>query len=463
MTDRRWPALALLAVTQFMLIADQTVVNIALPSMGADLDLQGVDLSWVVNAYVLTFGGLLLLAGRGSDVFGRRRMFVAGMLVFAGSSLAGGFAGSSGVLIAARAVQGVGAAVLASSGLAAMMATFPEGPDRNRALGIWAGAAGSGGAVGVLLGGLLTDGPGWPWVLWINVPVGIAGALLAPRLLAEAPRARDQRPDVAGAVSATAGVSLLVFAFTQAEHAGWTSAQTLVVLLVAVCLLAGFIAFERFAAQPLLPLRVFASRALSVANGAMVLFAASIYAVMFFLSLYLQQVLGYSPLEAGLAYVPLAMGVVFGPVGGRVLTAAGPRATMLGGLTLATAGVLWFSFISADGGFLVNVLGPSLLIASGGQFAVVGMTTFALAGVRDTDQGVASGLFNTSREVGGAFGVGLLAAVAASHTDAVEQASHTVALNDGYRLGMLGAAVMAALALLVATLLLPRATSTAAG
>ena len=454
-TDRRWLALGLLAVTQFMLIADQTVVNIALPSMGADLDLGGVDLSWVVNAYVLTFGGLLLLAGRASDVFGRRRMFVAGMLLFAGASLTGGFAERAGVLIAARALQGAGAAVLASAGLAAMMATFPEGPDRNRALGIWAGAAGSGGAVGVLLGGLLTDGPGWPWVLWINVPIGIAGAVLAPRLLAESPRASDRRFDLVGAVSATVGVSLLVFAFTQAEHAGWTSVQTLAVLLVAVCMLVGFVAFERLAAQPMLPLRVFESRALSVANGTMVLFAGAIYAVMFFLSLYLQEVLGYSPLEAGLAYIPLAMGLVFGPVGGRLLTAAGPRATMLGGLTLATGGVLWFSFISADGSFLVNVLGPSLLIASGGQFTVVGMTTFALAGVRDTDQGVASGLFNTSREVGGAFGVGLLAAIAASHTDAVDGASQAIALSEGYQLGMLGAAAMAALALLCATLTLP--------
>jgi EmrB/QacA subfamily drug resistance transporter len=455
---KRWVALGLLALTQFMLISDQTVVNIAVPSIGSDLDISGANLSWVLNGYVLTFGGLLLLAGRATDLFGQRRMFTIGMLLFAVASLAGGLSPTAAMLIAARAVQGVGAAVLASSGLAAMMATFPEGRDRDRALGIWAGAAGSGGAVGVLLGGLLTDGPGWRWVFWINVPIGVAGALLAPRLLAEARARSARRLDVAGAIAVTAGTSLLVFTFIQAEHVGWASAQTVVSLAAALGLLGGFVAVERRSSEPLLPFRIFRSRSLSVANGGMVLFAAGIYPLMFFLSLYLQQVLRYSPLQAGLAYIPLAMGLVFGPVGGRLLTAIGHRATMLLGLVLATAGMVWFTRISADGSFLVNVVGPSLLIAAGGQFTVVGMTTFALGGVTEGEQGIASGVFNTSREIGGAFGVGALAALAAGQTGSFggNAASRADGINHGLQAGVTGAAIFVFAALLLAVVLLPR-------
>jgi EmrB/QacA subfamily drug resistance transporter len=456
---RRWVALGLLAITQFMLIADQTVVNIALPSIGADLGVTGVGLSWVVNAYVLTFGGLLLLAGRATDLYGRRRLFTIGMALFALSSLAAGFAESEAPLIAARAVQGVGAAILAASGLAAMMGMFAEGEDRNRALGIWAAAAGSGGSVGLLLGGLLTDGPGWEWVFWVNAPIGLIGALAAPMLLTEARARRPRRLDVSGAITATAGVSLLVFAFTQAEHAGWDSAQTLATLAAAIALLASFVAVERRAAEPLLAFGIFRSRALSVANVAMVLFAAGIYAAMFFLSLYLQRVLGYTPLEAGLGYIPLALGgLVLGPVGGRLLTALGARTTTITGLALAWAGMVWFTQISANGGFWVYVLGPSLLIAAGGQFAVVGMTTSAVGGVPQSEQGTASGVFNTSREIGGAFGVGALAAVAASQAGTLTDrtAAGVEALNDGFQSGLIGGAGFVLLALLLAVVLLPR-------
>jgi EmrB/QacA subfamily drug resistance transporter len=455
---KRWIALGLLALTQFMLISDQTVVNIAVPSIGADLDISGAGLSWVVNAYVLTFGGLLLLAGRATDLFGQRRMFTVGMILFAAASLAAGLSPSAATLIGARAIQGVGAAILASSGLAAMMATFPEGRDRDRALGIWAGAAGSGGAVGVLLGGVLTSGPGWPWVFWINVPVGLAGALLAPRLLAEARARSARRLDVKGAIAVTGGASLLVFTFIHAADVGWASVQTIISLAAALALLGAFVVIERRSAEPLLPFTIFRSRSLSVANGEMVLFAGGIYAMMFFLSLYLQQVLGYSPLEAGLAYIPLAMGLVFGPVGGRLLTMIGHRATMLLGLALATAGMVWFARITAHGSFLVNVLGPSLLIAAGGQFTVVAMTTAALGGVTEGEQGIASGVFNTSREIGGAFGVGALAAVAAGQTGSFREsaASRAEALNAGLQAGVIGAAIFVFAALLVTVALLPR-------
>jgi EmrB/QacA subfamily drug resistance transporter len=456
---RRWVALGLLAITQFMLIADQTVVNIAVPSIGSDLGMSDASLSWVVNAYVLTFGGFLLLAGRASDLYGRRRLFTIGMTLFALSSLAGGFAQSPAMLIAARAVQGVGAAVLAASGLAAMMGIFPAGGDRNRALGIWAAAAASGGSVGLLLGGVLTDGPGWEWVFWVNVPIGLIGALAAPLLLTETSARGASQLDVPGAITATVGVSLLVFAFTQAEHAGWASAQTFATLGAAIALLTGFVAIERRVAEPLLAFSIFRSRALSVANVSMVLFAAGIYAMMFFLSLYLQRVLGYTPLEAGLGYIPLALGgLVLGPVGGRLLTTLGARTTTITGLTLALAGMVWFTQIAADGSFWVNVLGPSLLIAAGGRFGVVGMTTSAVGGVSPSEQGIASGVFNTSREIGGAFGVGALAAVAASQAGSLTDtaAAGPQALNDGFQAGLIGGTGLVLAALMLAVVLLPR-------
>jgi EmrB/QacA subfamily drug resistance transporter len=456
---RRRVALGLLAITQFMLIADQTVVNIALPSIGAELGVTGVGLSWVVNAYVLTFGGLLLLAGRATDLFGRRRLFITGMTLFAVSSLAGGFSGSQAMLISARAAQGVGAAILASSGLATMIGMFPEGQDRNRALGIWAAAAASGGSIGLLLGGLLTNGPGWEWVFWVNVPIGLIGALAAPVLLTEARAPRPRRLDVAGSVTVTAGVSLLVFAFTQAEHAGWVSTQTFATLAAAIGLLASFVAIERRAADPLLAFGIFRSRAVSAANTAMVLFAAGIYAAMFFLSLYLQEVLGYTPLEAGLAYLPLALpALILGPVGGRLLTAVGTRTTTITGSVLALVGMVWFTQISADGSFWVNVLGPSVLIAAGGQFAVVGMTSSAIGGVSESEQGIASGVFNTSREIGGAFGVGVLAAVAATQAGSLTDgaAAGAQALNDGFQAGLTGGAAFVFIAVLLTVVLLPR-------
>lgn len=277
-------------------------------------------------------------------------------------------------------------------------------------------------------------------------------------MLAEARRRTARRLDVKGAIAVTAGASLLVVTFIHAEQVGWASAQAIVSLAAALGLLGAFVMIERRATEPLLPFTIFRSRSLSVANAGMILFAAGIYAMMFFLSLYLQQVLGYSPLQAGLAYIPLAMGLVFGPVGGRLLTVIGHRATMLLGLALATAGMAWFTRISADGSFLVNVLGPSLLIAAGGQFTVVGMTTSALGGVMEGEHGIASGVFNTSREIGGAFGVGALAALAAGQTGPLGEnaASRAEALNDGLQAGAIGAAIFVLAALLVAVALLPR-------
>ena len=283
---------------------------------------------------------------------------------------------------------------------------------------------------------------------------------LAPDVHAER-RLLNYRLDVWGAVTATGGVSLLIYACTQAEHAGWASVQTLVLLAASVALLAAFVVVERRSAKPLLPFRIFSIRALSVANVAMVAFAAGVYAMMFFLSLYLQQVLGYTPLQAGLAYIPLALGLFFGPLGGQLLTRFGPHSTMITGLALATAGMAWFTQISAEGTFLMNVLGPSLLIAAGGQFAVVGTTTFAIGGVSQGEQGIVSGVFNTSREIGGALGVGVLAAVAAAQTisGANTAGSRAAALSEGYQAGVLGAFVLVFVALALAVALLPRTQS----
>lgn len=463
--DRRWLALGLLAVTQFMVILDQTVVTIAMPSIGRGLDIPQGGLSWIINAYVLTFGGFLMLGGRACDLLGRRRMFIAGLLLFAVSSLAGGFAVNEPMLIVSRAIQGVGSAILAPAALASVAGTFTDSAERNRALGIWAGAAGSGGAVGVVLGGLLTSGPGWPWVFWINVPVGLIGAALAPLVLSEGTVGGPGRHrfDFAGAIAVTGGVSLVIYGLTQGEQAGWASTRTLVTFGAALVLLIAFVITEQRSPQPLMSFSIFRVHGLAVANGTMLLFSASIYGVMFLLSLYLQQVLGYSAFHAGLAYIPLAMGVVFGPVGGRLLNLIGTRATVFAGLTMGTLGVIWFTQISTDGTFLVNVLGPSLLIASGGQFAVVGLTLSAVSGVDASDQGLASGMFNTSREIGGALGVGILATVALAQTGAVSgsAAPDGAALTHGFQAGMIAAVGLALLGVLLAFSRMPRARAAA--
>jgi EmrB/QacA subfamily drug resistance transporter len=453
--DRRWLALGLLAVTQFMVILDQTVVTIALPSMGSDLGVPQAGLSWIVNAYVLAFGGLLMLGGRACDLLGRRRILVWGLALFAGASLVGGFAPNLPVLVCARVAQGIGAALLSPAALAALAGIFPAGPDRNRAMGIWAGAAGSGGAVGVLLGGLLTSGAGWHWVFWINVPVGVIGAALAPLFVdADVRAATRPRLDLPGAISVTVGATLLVFGFSQGETAGWASPLSIGSLVAAVAALALFVVVELRSTHPLMSLRIFRIRPLAVANAAMVLFAAGIYALMFFLSLWLQQVLGYSAIQAGLAYIPLAAGLVFGPIGGRLLTRIGPRATVLCGLVLATVGVAWFTRISVDGGFWVNVLVPSLFIASGGQFTVVGLTVSAVGGVDERDQGAASGVFNTAREIGGALGVGVLAAVAVGWTG---PSATPATLTAGFQAGLVGGLAFVLLALVLVAAFMPRA------
>jgi EmrB/QacA subfamily drug resistance transporter len=458
--DRRWIALILLCVAQFVVVLDASIVNVALPTIGRALDFSESQLPWVVNAYVLTFGGFLLLGGRMADLIGRRSVFMAGLVLFALASLAGGLANTSGQLIAARAVQGLGAAILSPAALSIVTTTFQDGAERNKALGVWGAVAGSGGAAGVLLGGVLTDGLGWEWVLWVNVPIGIAAAAIAPTLLAES-RSTDERRhfDFAGAVSVTAGLSLLVYALVDANDAGWGSLQTIGLFALSVALLASFVAIERRAASPLMPFRIFRLRTLTGANVVGLLVGASLFSMFFYISLYMQQVLGYSAIHAGLSYLPLAISIIVSAgIASQLVTKIGFKSVMAAGLALIAAALLWFSQISVHGSFVSDILGPSLLAAVGLGFAFVTTTIAAVSGVGEHEAGLASGLINTTQQIGGALGLAVLSAISIS----VIGNSHAPAdLTNGFQDAFLAGAGIALLGL-IATLALIRSSDSRA-
>ena len=458
--DRRWIALILLCVAQFVVVLDASIVNVALPTIGEALSFTESSLPWVVNAYVLTFGGFLLLGGRMADLLGRRRVFMFGLVLFALASLAGGLSANSGQLIAARAVQGLGAAILSPAALSIVATTFADGAERNKALGIWGAVAGSGGAAGVLLGGVLTEGLGWEWVLWVNVPIGIGAAMIAPTLIAESRAEHEVRHfDMAGAVTITLGLSALVFALLDAESAGWGSAQTILTLLGSAVLLACFVAVERRSRAPLVPFRIFRLRTITGANVVGLLVGASLFSMFFFISLYMQQVLGYSPMRAGLSYLPLAVSIFLSAgVASALVTRVGFKPILAAGMLLIACGLLWFSRVSAGGSFLADILGPSLLAAVGLGFAFVPVTIAAVSGVEDREQGLASGLINTSQQVGGALGLAVLAAIANSKIGG----SHDPAvLTEGFRSAFLVGAAFALLGLLATLLLIRSADSRA--
>jgi EmrB/QacA subfamily drug resistance transporter len=415
----KWMALALLAAAQFVVILDASIVNVALPSIGADLNFSQENLSWVVNAYVLVFGGFLLLGGRMADLLGRRRLFMAGLILFALASLAGGLAQNEAQLIIARAVQGLGAALLSPAALSLVTVLFAEGAERNKAMGVWGAVAGSGGAVGVLLGGMLTEWAGWEWVLYVNVPVGIAAALLAPRLLPESRNDGARHFDFAGAATVTAGLSLLVYTLVDANSAGWTSTQTLGLGGLSLALIAAFYVIERRSKAPLMPFPgIFRIRTITGINVSAVLIAAALFSMFFFISLYMQQVLGYSALDAGLAYLPLAVGIVVtaGATAGLV-TRFGFKPVLVSGLLVTAAGLLWFTQVEVGGSYVSDLLGPMLLAAVGLGLAFVSMTVAAVSGVEAHEAGLASGLINTSQQIGGALGLAILATVANTRTD----------------------------------------------
>jgi EmrB/QacA subfamily drug resistance transporter len=465
--ERRWQALALLASTQFVVVLDAAIVNVALPSIGTDLEFSQQNLQWVVNAYVLTFGGFLLLGGRAADLLGRRRLFMSGLVLFAIASLAGGLASTEGQLIAARAVQGLGGAILAPAALSIVAATFKEGAERNKAMGVWGAVAGSGGAAGVLLGGVLTEWAGWEWVFWVNVPIALVAAALAPRLIAESKDEHLTRKfDVAGALSVTTGLSLLVYALVDAESSGWGSTRTIGLLALAVALLGTFVAIELRSRQPLVPFRIFRNRPLLAANLTMLVFVCALFAMFFFISLYMQQVLGFEPLETGLAYLPLSAGIILAAGGASQLTTRfGVRPVLVPGLVLISLGLAWFSQISADGSFVADVLGPSVVCAVGAGMVFVPITIAAVAGVEEREQGLASGLINTSQQIGGAIGLAVLATLANSRTEDLAGGARpdAVALTEGFQLAFLGAAGFGVLAAVIAVWLTPRVRATPEG
>src|SRR5215218_2636025 len=457
--DRRWIALVLLCMAQFVVVLDAAIVNVALPSIQRDLHFSQQDLQWVVNAYVLTFGGFLLLGGRAADLLGRRRVFIVGLVLFSLASLAGGFATSEGVLIGARAVQGLGAAILSPAALSIVVTMFAEGAERNKALGAWGAVAGSGGAAGVLLGGVLTEALRWQWVLFVNVPIGIIAAILAPVLLAESRREGAERNyDVAGAITSTAGLVVLVYAVVKAVDNGWGSASTLGLLAVSAVLLLAFTVIESRARQPLVPFRVFRIGSVAGANLTGILMGAALFSMFFFISLYMQQILGFGALEAGLAYLPLAGSIIAAGVASQLVTRLGAQRVLVGGLVLVFAGLVWFSQVSVGGSYVADVLFPSLLAGWGLGFAFVPVTIASQAGISQSDAGLASGLINTAQQVGGALGLAVLATVANSATDSAMESAHGArsalpqALTDGFGDAFMVGAGIALAAVIVAAL-----------
>jgi EmrB/QacA subfamily drug resistance transporter len=450
---RKWLALVLLAAAQFVVVLDASIVNVALPSIGQDLDIDSSDLSWVVNAYTLFFGGFLLLGGRMADLLGRRRVFMGGLILFALASLAGGLAQNELQLIAARAVQGLGAAILSPAALSIVTTTFTEGAERNKALGVWGAVAGSGGAAGVLLGGVLTDALSWEWVLFVNVPIGLAAAAIAPRLL-EDTRDTDRHPsfDAAGALTITAGLSILVYALVDAEDAGWGSTQTIVLLALSALLHLAFLFIESRAASPLIPFRIFRLRTLSASNVIGLLIGMALFSMFFFVSLYMQNVLGFDALETGLAYLPLALTIIVSAgVASQLVTKLGFKPVLMGGLLLTAAGLVWFGQVSVGGSYVGDVLFPSVVAGAGLGFSFVPVTIGAVAGTKADESGLASGLINTSQQIGGALGLAVLATIA--FADVPEGGRpDPAALTGGFQDAFLVGAAFAFVAFLIAAL-----------
>lgn len=447
--------LAAVAVAQFAVALDLSVVNVALPAMRTALGFAPLGLSWVVHVYALTLGGFLLLGGRACDLYGRRRLFVLGMAVFGLCSLAGGLAGTPWQLIAARAGQGLGAAAATPATLAMLTTTFPEGPQRVRALGVWSGVNAAGGALGVLAGGLLTQYAGWRWVMLINLPiVAVVLALVLAGVPADARPVRRERLDMLGAVLATAGAGLLVLGVVRTDTQGWGSPATWAVLGTAAALLAAFVVAESRSPAPLLRLGLLRNRWVAGANVLVFFSTAGQFAAFYFVSLYMQQVLGMQAAATGAAFLPFSVSLIVGSiVATRATAARTPRASLVPGALLAAVGLAWFALISPDGGFLADVLGPSLLTGVGVGLVIAPAVAAATAGVDPGEAGMASGLMNSSRQLGGCVGLSALATIAAHRTGT---ATGPAALNHGYALGLAVAAVLFVLAAAVAIGVLPR-------
>src|SRR5262245_44777474 len=459
---RRWWALALLCGAFFMVILDATIVLVALPSIQADMGFSEQGLQWVLSAYALTFGGLLLLGGRAADLLGRRRLFMTGVLFFTAASLMCGLAWSPAALLAARVVQGVGAAIMTPTALSIIATTFPDGSERNKALGIWGALGGIGATAAWLIGGPLVDGPGWEWIFFINIPLGLAALALSPLLLRENRAALTRRSyDPAGALTITGALVLLVYALVEAPNVGWGDPQTILLLAGSALLLTAFALIESRHRAPLVQLRSFRSRTLVGANAVMLLIGALAFAVPFILTLYAQQVLGYSAVEFGVGSVVLAVGVAVGAIVGQTaVLKLGFRPVAAIGMALMGAGSLLLTRVSVGGSYLGDIFFGLLVVGPGIGLAFVTATVAALAGVAEQEAGLASGLSNTATQIGGALGVAIATTVAVSRSKdylaANEGASPLVVLNEGFQSAFLACAVLAGIGLALALLLLGR-------
>jgi len=457
--QRKWLALGLLSVVQFMVVLDIAIVNVALPSIQVDLGFSQENLQWVISAYALVFGGFLLLGGRAADLLGRRRIFLAGIVVFTLASLLAGLAWSEASLIGARALQGLGAAIITPAALSILSTTFSEGRERNIALGVWGAVGGFGAAAGVLLGGILTDALSWEWIFFVNVPVGVAAFALTPILLAESRDARVKAFDAPGAVLVTSGLSLLVYAITQAGQEGWLAAETLGTSAAALALLVGFVAWERRHPEPLMRFGILQTRTVSGANVAGFIMGTAMFSMFLMLTLYMQQVLGYSAMKTGVAYLAVAgTAIVWSAVAAQLVTRVGVKPVLVVGMATLTAGLVYFTQVSVGGSYLGDLLPGFLLIAVGIGFSFVPISIAALAGVQDAEAGLASGLINTSQQIGGALGIAALSTIATSQTENAVAAGTALplALVDGFTAAFVAGVVIAGVGVVAALTLIRR-------
>jgi EmrB/QacA subfamily drug resistance transporter len=463
----RWAALVVVCFAQFMVVLDATIVNVALPSIQTDLDLTTEQLQWIVNAYTLLFGGFLLLGGRAADLIGRRKLFLIGIAVFSAASAANALANSGEVLIFARAVQGLGAALVSPAALSIITTTFAEGQERTRAMGVWGAIAGAGGAFGLLLGGILTDLLSWPWIFVINVPVGIGVAIAALRYVPEsrAPMVH-RRFDLAGAVSVTAGLIVLVYAIVKAEEKGWGSLHTLGLGALAIALLGAFVAIESRSIAPLVRLGIFRVRTLATANAVLFIIVGGLFGMFFFATLYVQQILGYSPLEAGFAFLPVTLGIIAGAgISQQLIQRVGVKATAIGGMSISAVGLIVLAATTKVDGSYLGILFGLVPMSIGMGSTFVPLTLVATTGIEAEDAGLASGLFNTFQQVGGALGLAVLSTLASDRTSsfltglghAPSAADQSAALVEGFQLAFtVSAGLMIAGAVLAAVLLRTR-------
>ncbi len=465
LATNRWLVLVIACLAQFMVILDATIVNVALPSIQRGLHFSPANLQWVVNGYTLVFGGFLMLGGRAADLLGRRRLFVLGVVVFSLASLVNGLAQSGGMLIAGRALQGLGGALVSPAALSIIMTTFEDTAERTKALGVWSGIAAGGAAFGLLLGGVLTDLVSWRWIFFVNVPVGLFALTLALRFVPES-RAElgHRRFDLAGATTVTGGLVALVYAIVKAQAWGWGSGRTIGLLAAGVTLLVLFVAVEARSAAPLVRLSIFRIRSLATADTVMMLVASGMFGMFFFASLYVQEVLGYSPLRAGLAFLPVTLGIIVGAaIAQQIIARVGVRNVAVVGISLATLGMVVLTQLPVHGSYVSNLLSGLVPMAIGMGLTFVPITLLGTSGVESDDAGVASGLFNTAQQVGGSFGLAILSTLAASHTSGLLHGASTAgsatqlaARVSGYHVAFGAAAAMLAAGAMLLVVLLRR-------